>query len=154
MASWLMAVATLGRTGVLRLHIEHGPGGAPEQYAARDRRSHQSVRWVDQVEDPQERRAKYRIGACGGVQTVHACVDQPNPYRPGPVDLGEAKVRANGDGPRPVDQLARPAEEAPPQSVPVACEEGTWQPRLCAQGATVIWTRTRRAPDLTPQVRG
>lgn len=26
-------------------------------------------------------------------------------------------------------------------------------PRLCAQGATVIWTRTRRAPDLTPAVR-
>jgi hypothetical protein len=26
-------------------------------------------------------------------------------------------------------------------------------PRLCAQGTTVIWTRTRRAPDLTPQVR-
>ncbi|WP_238006241.1 class I SAM-dependent methyltransferase family protein [Dactylosporangium sp. AC04546] len=27
-------------------------------------------------------------------------------------------------------------------------------PRLCAPGATVIWTRTRRAPDLTPEVRG
>jgi len=27
-------------------------------------------------------------------------------------------------------------------------------PRLCAPGATVIWTRTRRAPDLTPAVRG
>lgn len=26
-------------------------------------------------------------------------------------------------------------------------------PQLCAQGATVIWTRTRRAPDLTPEVR-
>jgi hypothetical protein len=26
--------------------------------------------------------------------------------------------------------------------------------RLCAPGATVIWTRTRRAPDLTPAVRG
>jgi hypothetical protein len=26
--------------------------------------------------------------------------------------------------------------------------------RLCAQGAAVIWTRTRRAPDLTPAVRG
>jgi hypothetical protein len=26
-------------------------------------------------------------------------------------------------------------------------------PRLCAAGATVIWTRTRRAPDLTPAVR-
>jgi hypothetical protein len=26
-------------------------------------------------------------------------------------------------------------------------------PRLCASGATVIWTRTRRAPDLTPAVR-
>ena len=25
--------------------------------------------------------------------------------------------------------------------------------RLCAPGATVIWTRTRRAPDLTPAVR-
>jgi hypothetical protein len=27
-------------------------------------------------------------------------------------------------------------------------------PELCAAGATVIWTRTRRAPDLTPAVRG
>jgi hypothetical protein len=26
-------------------------------------------------------------------------------------------------------------------------------PRLCAPGATVIWTRTRRPPDLTPAVR-
>ncbi|MFC7244671.1 SAM-dependent methyltransferase [Catellatospora aurea] len=26
-------------------------------------------------------------------------------------------------------------------------------PRLCAPGATVIWTRTRRAPDLTPSIR-
>jgi len=26
-------------------------------------------------------------------------------------------------------------------------------PELCAAGATVIWTRTRRAPDLTPAVR-
>jgi hypothetical protein len=24
---------------------------------------------------------------------------------------------------------------------------------MCAEGATVIWTRTRRAPDLTPRVR-
>ena len=27
-------------------------------------------------------------------------------------------------------------------------------PQLCAPGATVIWTRTREAPDLTPAVRG
>jgi hypothetical protein len=27
-------------------------------------------------------------------------------------------------------------------------------PRLCAPSATVIWTRTRRPPDLTPTVRG
>jgi hypothetical protein len=27
-------------------------------------------------------------------------------------------------------------------------------PTLCRPGATVIWTRHRRAPDLTPQVRG
>lgn len=26
-------------------------------------------------------------------------------------------------------------------------------PQMCAAGATVIWTRTRRAPDLTPAVR-
>jgi hypothetical protein len=26
-------------------------------------------------------------------------------------------------------------------------------PRLCAPGATVIWTRSRHAPDLTPAVR-
>lgn len=26
-------------------------------------------------------------------------------------------------------------------------------PRLCAPDATVVWTRSRRAPDLTPQVR-
>lgn len=26
-------------------------------------------------------------------------------------------------------------------------------PRLCAPGATVIWTRSRRAPDLTPRIR-
>lgn len=26
-------------------------------------------------------------------------------------------------------------------------------PQLCAAGATVIWTRTRRAPDLTPSIR-
>lgn len=26
-------------------------------------------------------------------------------------------------------------------------------PRLCAPGATVVWTRTRRAPDLTPRIR-
>jgi hypothetical protein len=26
-------------------------------------------------------------------------------------------------------------------------------PALCAAGATVIWTRHRRAPDLTPQIR-
>ncbi|MEU8181703.1 class I SAM-dependent methyltransferase family protein [Micromonospora sp. NPDC049044] len=26
-------------------------------------------------------------------------------------------------------------------------------PRLCASDATVIWTRTRRAPDLTPAIR-
>ncbi|MEO3777182.1 class I SAM-dependent methyltransferase family protein [Micromonospora sp. B11E3] len=26
-------------------------------------------------------------------------------------------------------------------------------PELCAPGATVIWTRTRRAPDLTPAIR-
>ncbi|MEQ4301074.1 methyltransferase domain-containing protein [Plantactinospora sp. B6F1] len=26
-------------------------------------------------------------------------------------------------------------------------------PRLCAPGATVVWTRTRRDPDLTPAVR-
>jgi hypothetical protein len=29
-----------------------------------------------------------------------------------------------------------------------------WLPRLCRQGATVIWTRHRRAPDLTPALRG
>jgi hypothetical protein len=29
----------------------------------------------------------------------------------------------------------------------------TAMPRLCAPRATVIWTRTRRAPDLTPAVR-
>jgi hypothetical protein len=27
-------------------------------------------------------------------------------------------------------------------------------PALCAPGATVIWTRHRRAPDLTPRIRG
>ncbi|GHJ46785.1 hypothetical protein Cs7R123_41270 [Catellatospora sp. TT07R-123] len=27
-------------------------------------------------------------------------------------------------------------------------------PSLCAPGATVIWTRSRRAPDLTPAIRG
>ena len=27
-------------------------------------------------------------------------------------------------------------------------------PALCAAGATVIWTRHRRAPDLTPRIRG
>nr|WP_236646969.1 class I SAM-dependent methyltransferase family protein [Micromonospora acroterricola] len=27
-------------------------------------------------------------------------------------------------------------------------------PRLCASDATVIWTRTRRHPDLTPAIRG
>jgi len=27
-------------------------------------------------------------------------------------------------------------------------------PRLCADGATVIWSRTREAPDLTPTLRG
>jgi hypothetical protein len=27
-------------------------------------------------------------------------------------------------------------------------------PRLCAPGATVIWTRTRRPPDATPLIRG
>jgi len=27
-------------------------------------------------------------------------------------------------------------------------------PRLCAPGATAIWTRSRRAPDLTPTIRG
>ncbi|HEY0697695.1 MAG TPA: SAM-dependent methyltransferase [Micromonospora sp.] len=27
-------------------------------------------------------------------------------------------------------------------------------PQLCADGATVIWTRTRQAPDLTPALRG
>ena len=27
-------------------------------------------------------------------------------------------------------------------------------PALCARGARVIWTRSRRAPDLTPRVRG
>ncbi|MEU1587614.1 class I SAM-dependent methyltransferase family protein [Micromonospora sp. NPDC005710] len=27
-------------------------------------------------------------------------------------------------------------------------------PRLCASNATVIWTRTRRDPDLTPAIRG
>ncbi|MGC5331658.1 SAM-dependent methyltransferase [Micromonospora sp. DT62] len=27
-------------------------------------------------------------------------------------------------------------------------------PQLCAAGATVIWTRARRAPDFTPAVRG
>ena len=26
-------------------------------------------------------------------------------------------------------------------------------PQLCAPGATVIWTRTRREPDLTPRIR-
>jgi len=26
-------------------------------------------------------------------------------------------------------------------------------PRLCAAGATVVWTRSRRAPDLTPTIR-
>jgi hypothetical protein len=28
-----------------------------------------------------------------------------------------------------------------------------WLPELCAPGATVVWTRSRRAPDLTPQLR-
>ena len=27
-------------------------------------------------------------------------------------------------------------------------------PQFCAGGATVIWTRSRRAPDLTPRIRG
>ncbi|MCX4469092.1 SAM-dependent methyltransferase [Micromonospora sp. NBC_01655] len=27
-------------------------------------------------------------------------------------------------------------------------------PQLCATGATVIWTRTRKSPDLTPALRG
>jgi hypothetical protein len=27
-------------------------------------------------------------------------------------------------------------------------------PSLCAPGATVVWTRTRREPDLTPAIRG
>jgi hypothetical protein len=31
---------------------------------------------------------------------------------------------------------------------------GAALPQLCAAGATVIWTRTRRSPDLTPAVRG
>ena len=26
-------------------------------------------------------------------------------------------------------------------------------PQLCAQNATVVWTRTRKAPDLTPRIR-
>jgi hypothetical protein len=30
----------------------------------------------------------------------------------------------------------------------------TAAPALCAPGATVIWTRHRRPPDLTPRVRG
>ena len=30
----------------------------------------------------------------------------------------------------------------------------TTAPALCAPGATVIWTRHRRAPDLTPRIRG
>jgi hypothetical protein len=29
----------------------------------------------------------------------------------------------------------------------------TLLPRLCALGATVIWTRHRKAPDLTPRIR-
>lgn len=29
-----------------------------------------------------------------------------------------------------------------------------YAPRLCGPGATVIWTRHRRAPDLTPAIRG
>ena len=30
----------------------------------------------------------------------------------------------------------------------------TAAPALCAPGASVIWTRHRRAPDLTPRIRG
>lgn len=30
----------------------------------------------------------------------------------------------------------------------------TAAPALCAPGATVLWTRNRRPPDLTPQIRG
>lgn len=29
-----------------------------------------------------------------------------------------------------------------------------WVPSLCAPGATVLWTRGRREPDITPTVRG
>jgi hypothetical protein len=30
----------------------------------------------------------------------------------------------------------------------------TTAPRLCARGATVVWTRHRRSPDRTPLIRG
>ena len=41
-------------------------------------------------------------------------------------------------------------------NIPDGDVEGTVRalPQLCASGATVIWTRTRAAPDLTPAVRG
>ncbi len=41
-------------------------------------------------------------------------------------------------------------------NVPDADIERTAQatPMLCAAGATVIWTRSRRPPDLTPAIRG
>ncbi len=37
---------------------------------------------------------------------------------------------------------------------PVVVTERAAAPGLCSPGATVIWTRHRRPPDLTPRVRG
>lgn len=76
---------------------------------------------------------------------------------PSPGDPSGGPVRLAGDVARLADAL--------PADVLLLCGifgnvsdadiERTAQaaPALCAPGATVIWTRNRRAPDLTPQIR-
>jgi hypothetical protein len=80
--------------------------------------------------------ARERAAAFRGVEVLQADAGDPASYR--------------GAVPADLVLLAGVLGNIPDDDVRTTIEA---LPGLCAPGATVIWTRTRRAPDLTPAIR-
>jgi len=132
--------------------------------------------WLD--ERPDERLTVVSVCAGQGRDLIGVLADRSDADRvratlleqdPGNVVAARATARAAGLGGVRVDRVDAGDRASYAGAVPAdlvllvgvfgnisdADVHGTVQalPELCAPGATVIWTRGRRAPDLTPDIR-
>jgi predicted nicotinamide N-methyase len=157
----------------------HRPYGDPDSPLARRLRLVQQeiAAWLD--ERPEQTLAVLSMCAGQGHDLLDVLTTRPDAtrvtatlieYDPRNVAAARARATAGNLGPVTVRQadagdLASYRDAVPADLVVMAgvlgniCDADVRRtidtlPRLCAAGATVIWTRTRRAPDLTPTIRG